>query len=243
MSPSSSVSHYDTVPTVVAKTPIQASIAGTTGVEAAAAWSTVPAVNPHPSVVDGDEDEAHEGDDLFEEQPGLVELMLVDIPPSFVGHLYIEVVREVLLNYSWVPLGLYRGKETHDSPLPYVFTNPPPSTVIGPGDTLYVIILDYVSRGLRFLYFSFLTFFGLLAVWHVGFLILVPWKTGFNACRLFGFSDYLALRILAFCFDVLYVWLLTFFSSHFVLPSYSMYLAGTQSSTRGSKPSSRSCRR
>jgi hypothetical protein len=186
VSPSSSVSHYDTVPTAVAETPIQASIAGTTGVDVAAAWSTVPAVNPLPSVVDGDEEEAHEGDDLFEEQPGLVELMLVDIPPSFVGHLYIEVVREVLLNYSWVPLGLYRGKETHDSPLPYVFTNPPPSTVIGPGDTLYVIFFGFCFPRIAFFAYSL---FECLASWQLGFELMTPFR--FLASKLFGLFGFL----------------------------------------------------
>ena len=36
-------------------------------------------------------------------------------------------------------IGLFRSKETYSAPLPYVYTNPQPSTMIHPNDKIYVL--------------------------------------------------------------------------------------------------------
>lgn len=46
----------------------------------------------------------------YELKTGRVELRLRDIPKSFIGLSYIAVVREVIMEYWWMPIGLFRSR-------------------------------------------------------------------------------------------------------------------------------------
>jgi hypothetical protein len=66
------------------------------------------------------------------------QLMLLDVPEDYVGHMYHELLSG-LAQQSCIAIGLYRMPGTSGSPLGYVTTNPLPDTLLCEGDRMYVI--------------------------------------------------------------------------------------------------------
>jgi len=64
----------------------------------------------------------------------------IPIPTNLEGRTYAELLRHLLQN-DILPLGLYRSTEIAHSPLPYVFTCPPDSTLLHPLDRVIVLTL------------------------------------------------------------------------------------------------------
>jgi voltage-gated potassium channel Kch len=52
------------------------------------------------------------------------------VPARFHGKQFSELFFEMLHKYGVIVLGLYRSKVVHNAPLPYVFTAPPPDTLL-----------------------------------------------------------------------------------------------------------------
>mmetsp|Transcript_35513 Transcript_35513/g.56844 ORF Transcript_35513/g.56844 Transcript_35513/m.56844 type:complete len:1108 (+) Transcript_35513:2139-5462(+) len=77
-------------------------------------------------------------------------LYQVEIPHRYVGKTYGELLTFLTKKRFTVPLGLYRdgGVEgmnstgSHGNTLPYVFTNPPPSSIVFENDLVFVLSLD-----------------------------------------------------------------------------------------------------
>ena len=60
----------------------------------------------------------------------------VPLPKPYEGKRFQELFLGMLRNQQWLVLGLYR---TNTLTIPYVYTNPPPSEILLPGDLVYVL--------------------------------------------------------------------------------------------------------
>ena len=69
-------------------------------------------------------------------------LMLVqeDVPETFIGRTYADLIQHMTLTKCMIPLGLYRKKVENPAwRLRYVVTNPPGDELLLPSDKVYLI--------------------------------------------------------------------------------------------------------
>mmetsp|Transcript_12356 Transcript_12356/g.20027 ORF Transcript_12356/g.20027 Transcript_12356/m.20027 type:complete len:1091 (-) Transcript_12356:299-3571(-) len=60
-------------------------------------------------------------------------------PEIYHGKLYQELFSDFIQDGRLLPIGLYRPEGTKGSVVPYVYTNPPPETMLLPKDTIYIL--------------------------------------------------------------------------------------------------------
>jgi len=70
---------------------------------------------------------------------GTTNLYLKPIPDGLKGKEYGVAFSIAIQKYEWLLLGIYRAEGNLDAILPYVYTNPPPRTLLLTGDQLYVL--------------------------------------------------------------------------------------------------------
>lgn len=74
-------------------------------------------------------------------------IVLVQIHDEFVGATYAVLVRRLADEYGVLTLGLFRGRSVRRSPVPYVFTKPPPTTIISADDRVYIVAPIFYDGG------------------------------------------------------------------------------------------------
>ena len=98
-----------------------------------------------------------EGDECERESRSFrVELMLLDVPAQLVDHSWGFLQLLSMVEHGWVAMGLYRDKrslaaaaesdqaEAEQSPF-FVFTNPPPDTLLVRTDRIYALVQRWLS--------------------------------------------------------------------------------------------------
>ncbi|KAJ3437101.1 calcium-activated potassium channel alpha chain [Anaeramoeba flamelloides] len=71
-------------------------------------------------------------------------LYIMKLPNGFKGKKYLTLFKYLSENFDVIPIGIYRFglKNINPSPLPYVFTNPPPFTLLEKEDRIYILAED-----------------------------------------------------------------------------------------------------
>jgi hypothetical protein len=70
----------------------------------------------------------------------------MQVPLPYVNRLYRDIFMELVLTRNILPIGLYRSSLVHGAVLPYVLTNPSPTTQLHPDDRLFVLCGDSIFQ-------------------------------------------------------------------------------------------------
>ncbi|CEO96037.1 Ion transport domain-containing protein [Plasmodiophora brassicae] len=80
-----------------------------------------------------------------------MQVALVAVPERFGGKPFPELSRWFADVYGFICIGLFRDKKRYGSPIPYIFSNPPPDAVVSKDDHAFVLatVCDKKARAVR----------------------------------------------------------------------------------------------